>query len=237
MPNPNVPFGVLLSPSIFFLDNPPFPTEHLKLNSLNFKVYLSFKIIKLFLNFMNNIKLIIYRNDNFYEILDELNSFFKFDLIKIESEIDLKSCIKDLSNYLVISRFILNYENVLLIDNFPIKIDKLIEKININVLKNNFNSRSKIIIGKYLLDDNSRKIIYKDTVADLTEQEVKVLLYLKKFNDPVRVEDLQKNIWGYNKDLETHTVETHIYRLRKKFAKIFKDNDFILSTKTGYFIK
>lgn len=186
---------------------------------------------------MNNIKLIIYRNSNFYEILDELNSFFKFDLIKIENEIDLKSYIKDLDNYLVISRFILNYKNVLLINNFPIKIDKLVEKININVLKNNFNSRSKITIGKYLLDDNSRKIIFKNIVADLTEQEVKVLLYLKKFNDPVSVEDLQKNIWGYNKDLETHTVETHVYRLRKKFAKIFKDNDFILSNKNGYFIK
>ena len=87
------------------------------------------------------------------------------------------------------------------------------------------------------MDDNSRKIIYKNTIANLTEQEVKVLLYLKKFNDPVKVEDLQKDIWGYNKDLETHTVETHIYRLRKKFAKIFKDNSFILSTKNGYFIK
>lgn len=227
----------MLSPSIFFLDIPLFPTQHLKLNSLKFKVYLSFKTIKLFLNFMNNIKLIIYRNSNFYEILDELNSFFKFDLIKIENEIDLKSYIKDLDNYLVISRFILNYKNVLLINNFPIKIDKLVEKININVLKNNFNSRSKITIGKYLLDDNSRKIIFKNIVADLTEQEVKVLLYLKKFNDPVSVEDLQKNIWGYNKDLETHTVETHVYRLRKKFAKIFKDNDFILSNKNGYFIK
>ena len=186
---------------------------------------------------MNNIKLIIYRNSNFYEIFEELSNFFKFDLIKIETELDLQSRIKDLNNYLIISSINLNYENVIIINNFPIKIDKLVEKININVLKNNFNSRSKIIIGKYLLDDNSRKIIYKNTIANLTEQEVKVLLYLKRFNDPVKVGDLQKNIWGYNKDLETHTVETHIYRLRKKFVKIFKDNNFILSTKNGYFIK
>ena len=186
---------------------------------------------------MNNIKLIIYRNSNFYEILDEISNFFKFDLIKVETESDLQSCIKDLNNYLIISSVNLSYENAVIINNFPIKIDKLVEKININILKNNFNSRSKITIGKYLLDDNSRKIIYKNTIANLTEQEVKVLLYLKKFNDPVKVEDLQKDIWGYNKDLETHTVETHIYRLRKKFAKIFKDNSFILSTKDGYFIK
>ena len=161
----------------------------------------------------------------------------KFNLVTIEKEIDLKSYVKDLKNYLIISNIFLNNENVLIIDNFPIKIDKLIEKININFLKNNFNFRSKITIGKYLLDDNSRKIIYKDKIANLTEQEVKVLLYLKKFNNPVKVADLQKNIWGYNKDLETHTVETHIYRLRKKFAEIFKDNNFILSTKNGYFIK
>ena len=136
----------------------------------------------------------------------------KFNLVTIEKEIDLKSHVKDLKNYSIISNIFLNNENVLIIDNFPIKIDKLIEKININFLKNNFNFRSKITIGKYLLDDNSRKIIYKDKIANLTEQEVKVLLYLKKFNNPVKVADLQKNIWGYNKDLETHTVETHIYR-------------------------
>lgn len=158
--------------------------------------------------------------------------------MNIEKEIDLNSYIKDLSNYLVISKDIINNDgNTLILSDFPIKIDKLIEKINLSVLKNNFNARSNISIGKYLLDDNSRKIFHKDKITDLTEQEVKVLLYLNEFKDPVKVKDLQKHIWGYNQSTETHTVETHIYRLRKKIAKIFKDKDFILSSKNGYSIK
>ena len=165
---------------------------------------------------MNSTKLIIYKYSHFYEILSELNDILRFNLIKIEKEIDLKSFIKDSNNYLIISKdSILNDSNVLILTDFPIKLDKLIEKINLSILKNNFNFRSNISIGKYLLDDNSRKIFYKDKITNLTEQEVKVLLHLNKFKNPVKVKDLQKHIWGYNQDLETHTVETHIYRLRK----------------------
>jgi len=186
---------------------------------------------------MSTTKLIIYRYPNIYEILDELNNILKFNLIKIDDEEDLKLYIKNRNNYLIISKKRpFNEGNILIINDFPIKIDKLIEKINLKVLKNNFNFKSNISIGKYSLDENSRKIIYKNLETNLTEQEVKVLLYLKKFKKPVKVKDLQKHIWGYNLDLETHTVETHIYRLRQKFSKIFKDNNLIQSSKDGYFI-
>ena len=169
--------------------------------------------------------------------MDELNDILKFNLIKIDDENELKLFIKDKNNYLIIGKKRPFSEgNILIVNEFPIKIDKLIEKIKLNILKNNFNFKSNISVGKYLLDDNSRKIIYKNLEANLTEQEVKVLLYLKKFKKPVKVKDLQKHIWGYNLDLETHTVETHIYRLRQKFSKIFKDNSLIQSSKNGYFI-
>ena len=46
----------------------------------------------------------------------------------------------------------------------------------------------------------------------------------------------QKNVWGYAKDIETHTVETHVYRLRKKISDSFKDDKFILSDDNGYFL-
>ncbi len=170
--------------------------------------------------------------------MSELNDILRFNLTKIEKEIDLKSSIKNLNDYLIITKdSTCNDTNELIINDLPIKIDKLIEKINLSVLKNSFNLRSNIPVGKYLLDDNSRKIFYKDKIANLTEQEVKVLLYLNKFKNPVKVKDLQKYIWGYNQDLETHTVETHIYRLRKKIDKIFNDKNFILSSKNGYFIE
>ena len=187
---------------------------------------------------MNNNQIIIYKHSNFYKILNELNPFLKFDLVSIENDSDLKSYIERLNNYLIVSKFSLDgYEKVLTINNFPITINSFIQKINLGLLKSNFNLRSKITIQDYMLDYNSRKISYRDKSINLTEQEVKILLYLRKFKKPVNVKNLQKNIWGYNQELDTHTVETHIYRLRKKFSEVFNDNKLILSSKNGYSIK
>ena len=186
---------------------------------------------------MINTKLIIYDCSDIYKILDELNDILKFDLIKIDKEADLKSYIESLNNFLIISKKkILNEKNELILDNLPIKINNLINKINLYFLKNSFNSKSNISIGKYLLDNNSRKIYFDNKEANLTEQEVKLLLYLKECKTPTKVEELQKVIWGYSIELETHTVETHIYRLRKKFIKIFDDNNFIITSKNGYLL-
>ena len=70
----------------------------------------------------------------------------------------------------------------------------------------------------------------------LTEKEVKIILYLSETKTNHNVSDLQKNIWGYVSNMETHTVETHIYRLRKKIGNKFSDENFILSHQNGYFI-
>ena len=53
----------------------------------------------------------------------------------------------------------------------------------------------------------------------------------------MKIEELQKKVWEYGSELETHTVETHIYRLRKKIKEKFHDESFILSIKEGYIIK
>ena len=71
----------------------------------------------------------------------------------------------------------------------------------------------------------------------LTEKEVDTIIYLSKTNKPVSINELQEKVWEYQSDLETHTVETHIYRLRKKISDTFKDNKFIISIKNGYQIK
>ena len=83
----------------------------------------------------------------------------------------------------------------------------------------------------------SRTISKKDKELKLTQREIEVILFLRKNKQPINVNTLQKEVWGYSEDLETHTVETHIYRLRKKLKNIFDDDNFIESLKDGYLIK
>ena len=76
-----------------------------------------------------------------------------------------------------------------------------------------------------------------NTKLKLTEKEINTINYLSKSNKPVSIDELQKKVWSYQSDIETHTVETHIYRLRKKILNSFNDNEFIISKKNGYQIK
>ena len=117
----------------------------------------------------------------------------------------------------------------------PIKLGKLIEIININFLRSKFYNQSNIKIGKYSLDLNSRKISLKSKNLDLTERETNLIVFINEKKN-VTIKDLQKNVWDYSPDLETHTVETHIYRLRKKIKEMFNDDNFIKSEKKGYTI-
>ena len=125
--------------------------------------------------------------------------------------------------------------NHLILANLPLKLEKILEIININFLKNRFINQSSIKIGKYNLDLNSRKISFKDKNLDLTEREINLIIFIYDKKD-VTVKDLQKNVWDYSPDLETHTVETHIYRLRKKMKETFGNESFILNTSNGYSI-
>tara|TARA_Y100000287_G_C14069343_1_gene279964 strand:- start:415 stop:699 length:285 start_codon:yes stop_codon:yes gene_type:complete len=89
-------------------------------------------------------------------------------------------------------------------------------------------------IGNYKINLNSREMSFNDLTLKLTEKESKVILFLSKSNKPVNVDQLQSKVWGFNSKLETHTVETHIYRLRKKINDKFNDENFIISKKNGY---
>ena len=117
----------------------------------------------------------------------------------------------------------------------PIKFEKLIEIINIKFLKNKFLDQSHIKIGEYDLDLNSRKISLGDKSLNLTERETNLIIFIKDEKN-VTIKQLQKMVWDYSADLETHTVETHIYRLRKKMKETFGDENFILNTSSGYSI-
>ena len=122
----------------------------------------------------------------------------------------------------------------LIIEKFPISIFKIIERINIEFLKKNFNDQSQIKVKDYKIDINSRQIFLENKQLKLTEKEVNTIIYLLNAQNPVSPMELQKKVWGYQSDLETHTVETHIYRLRKKFLDLFGDDKFIISVKNGY---
>ena len=175
-------------------------------------------------------KLIIYNFEELFNILNEIKSEFNYEIEKLNNN-NLENRVFEL----LLSRIkIPNVENQLVLNEIPLKITKLIEKINIEILKNNYSEKSKIKVGKYSLNLNSREIFLSKKVLKLTEQEIKMILYLAKSNKPVTISELQSQIWGYASTLETHTVETHIHRLRKKILDLFNDSNFILSTKTGY---
>ena len=184
---------------------------------------------------MNNQNLVIYDFKILYEILREINNYINFKLISVDKVSDLN--LKDQNDYLLISnKKIKNVENQITLNNFPIDIIKLIESINVKFLKKKYSQQSDIDIGDYKLNLNSRKIFNGTKSLNLTEREANIIIYLNNSKKPVNISKLQTEVWGHNSKLETHTVETHIYRLRKKINDIFEDNNFIKSSKSGYVI-
>ena len=184
---------------------------------------------------MNLKKLIIYDFKELFKILYEIKKELNYEIIEISAENPLNISLNKKNDHLVIvKKLVKNLNNQILITTLPIKLSKLIEKLNIEFLKRNFHSQSELKIQKYNLDINSRELILKDKKIKLTEKESNIILYISNSTKPISIEDLQLNVWGYHSDLETHTVETHVYRLRKKILATFDDNDFIKSKKNGY---
>ena len=183
--------------------------------------------------------------NSLYEILDEIKENLSFKIIKFENEEDFeKKFDLDRLDYLVISKTdrkpLLNInitdKNFLGFNDLPLSFKKLLELINIKLIKLKFNQQSNITIKGYELNLNSKFFSKDNLKLKLTEKEIEIILYLSDKKLKHNVEDLQKNIWGYASNMETHTVETHIYRLRKKISDLFNDEKFILSHKNGYFI-
>ena len=167
---------------------------------------------------MINQNLLIYDFNELFKLLDEIKKELNIKIINI-SKNDLNQLSKSYgkNHILITKKELSNVKNQLIFNEFPIQINKLIEKINIKYLKINFNNQSEIIIGKYLIDINSREMKINDLILKLTEKECDIIIHLSNLNKPVSIDELQMNVWGHHSKLETHTVETHIYRLRKKF--------------------
>ena len=187
---------------------------------------------------MSSQNIIIYKFKGLYQILEELGPDLNFNIAFVDREDLLNEKVKNLSTYLIISNK--KYSDIhdqFVLDILPINIFKLIERINIEFLKFQFNSQSEVKVNNYIIDLNSREILANDIKLKLTEKEINTIIYLSKSTKPVSVDELQEKVWSYQSDIETHTVETHIYRLRKKILNTFNDKDFIISKKNGYQIK
>jgi len=184
--------------------------------------------------------------NSLYEIFEEIKENLSFDIIKHKNEASfIMDKDFDKKNSLVITKFDnklnvfkkLDDGNIINIQDYPILITKLIELINIQLIKLRFNYQSKVNIKDYELNLNSKIFSKGNLILKLTEKEIEIILYLIENKKKNSVLDLQQNIWGYAANMETHTVETHVYRLRKKISDKFNEDSFILSHPTGYYIE
>ncbi len=188
--------------------------------------------------------------ETLYNILHEIKSNLSFDIFNYRKENDfledLDNNNKDLSNSVIIvkslSKKLLDHikidkRKIIYFESLPLSLTKLVEKINILLIQQRYNYQSKINIKNYILDLNSRTIVNNNKYLKLTEKEIDIILFLNDSKKPEKINVLQNKVWGYSQKLETHTVETHIYRLRKKIRDSFNDENFILSLDDGYSIK
>ena len=188
---------------------------------------------------MNKPNILVFKLPELFKILNELKEYIEFEFYSFSNKDDLLDFKKKTENYLILldsKNEIKNEKFQLVLEKFPNPIVSIIEKINIALLKRNYSEKSNVIIGNYSIDINSRIIKNNKASLKLTEREIEIIIFLNKSITAQSIEDLQKEVWGHNSNLETHTVETHIYRLRKKIFEKFNDNKFIKSLKEGYSI-
>jgi len=180
--------------------------------------------------------LFVYNSLSLFHILNEIKKNFYFELEYIDAKNYKKINFEQYKNYLIIST---NHDekikNCIIIDSLPTKLIKLVEIINLSFLKKQFKNQSEYKIGKYTLDLNSRRIYFENNNLSLTEKESDLILFINSLKR-ADLNKIQKTVWGHSNELETHTVETHIYRLRKKIFKTFDDHNFIKHDRDGYFI-
>ena len=196
---------------------------------------------------MVNQKLYIINLSNFYDILDELKEHIGYEISKFDNkEIFFgkynNESISSENSILVVHEkeynfFIKNIQEDQIIKfKPPVNIFTFIENLNVRFIQKKYQDQSNVNVKDFFLDINSRELKKDKLSLKLTERETDMILYLNDSKKPVKIETLEKEIWQHSSELETHTVETHIYRLRKKIKAEFGDVDLIKSEKDGYTI-
>ncbi len=178
--------------------------------------------------------LLIHNFPVLYNIFFELKDHLNFNLRQITDDEIKKKKFSSLD--LIISNQSLNLNNQIIFENLPMEIGKFIDIVNLKFLKKKIEFQKDIKVGKYIINFNTRKMQRDSKFLSLTEKESLIINFLYYSKLPVSIAELQKNVWGFKSELETHTVETHVYRLRKKISSTFKDRSFINSHKNGYII-
>jgi len=196
---------------------------------------------------MVNQKLYIINLSNFYDIISELKEHIDYELLKFDNKeiffekYNSKSISTENSIFVVhekeYSFFIKNInEDQIIKFKPPVNIFTFIENLNVKFIQKKYQDQSNVNVKDFFLDINSRELKKGKSSLKLTERETDMILFLNKSKKPVNVETLEKEIWQHSSELETHTVETHIYRLRKKIKAEFGNDDLIKSNKNGYTI-
>ena len=202
-----------------------------------------------------NINIICFCNKNISNALEELKSFFGFNLhLDHKNLTDLKqeninAIISDIENSKKLSSLHFNKPKILIQENGKTSQSKdtysLIIKLPFNLIQFNqdiinvckkfeFHNNSLISVKDYILDKNERTLKKNNIHLKITEKEINFIENLHVSSKPLSREFILKNIWNYSGDTDTHTVETHIYRLRQKIKNQFQDNSFIINSKKGY---
>ena len=196
---------------------------------------------------MLNQKLYIINLSNFYDIIKELKEHIDYELLKFDNKeiffdkYDSKSISTENSILIVHEKdynfFVKNInEDQIIKLKPPVNIFTFIENLNVRFIQKKYQDQSNVNVKDFFLDINSRELKKGKLILKLTERETDMILFLNKSKKPVNVETLEKEIWQHSSELETHTVETHIYRLRKKIKAEFGNDELIKSNKDGYTI-
>ena len=197
---------------------------------------------------MSSQKLHIFNIPELDNIINEIKDYFNYKVSYFDKKKDLIETVEEDKKILVNSviivkrkdfsqiKYITDENRINCITKVPIKIIDLMDQINTKLIQQNYLALSSVNINNYNLNINSRVLKKNNFELILTEREIDIIVFLKREKKPAKVDVLQKRVWRYGSDLETHTVETHIYRLRKKIKDVFNDDNFIQSKKNGYII-
>ena len=201
---------------------------------------------------MHKLNVLIFGPSSFISTLDELKPFLKFnpisdninvdhDLILIHHEIINDKSKKDLiKSFDSIKIYASKKKNIL--DNYDAHLELPTNLKEINAIVENIAAKAKFVknstikVKNYTLNKNEKKLYTQNNFIILTEKEIELLqLFLEK-KRPISKDNILSTVWNYSVDADTHTVETHIYRLRKKINEKFMDEKFILNNKEGYYL-
>tara|TARA_B100000029_G_scaffold497827_1_gene565839 strand:- start:593 stop:1231 length:639 start_codon:yes stop_codon:yes gene_type:complete len=212
---------------------------------------------------MTNLTISIINNKIFPEILKEADLFSEFKIRHYDNLNFLNQDVKKVDQIIVYFYKETDINNSIInkIYNFPLILiseslftksklsSELVEQVKIPfsilefkkklislIAKNEFKKNSLITLDQYTIDKNERKIKKNELELQLSEKEINFLILFSKNKEPISRNLVLKTVWNYSSESETHTVETHIHRLRKKILEKFGDDNFIKNNNKGYYI-